>query len=1066
MIYTQVFLKGLEYVPLKLLVSDKRLYSVESARSAILSHVGIGVRGVTTLTTLMQLKSAWALKDGLYSLTNTPSMIVSLGNTAVDLGYWAHHQYKISRGEGIEAPSHYLVQEGISAGLDTLGTMAFVGMITGDLSWLAWAAGALYSAVGVHHVRCEATQRDTTSKALIAACNNISYYRNLQATIQYINTSDYKLIQQVPTEACLAKVKSRADILFRKDDNTYYIYCAGEEDKSARTKKIIGRHKTFFSEGMWPAGSESMTIKDESQLAKIKYIAKDLIISEPIVKEYTASVPYWLLKGSPSEADIELIIRGEKIIFSEETVDEITSHHLYLKNQSGKFDNIIISLRLPCFDLLLEKTSHQILPTDAGYGELSEFATGAVISQRLTASNNNIAALLELVFGGFGYVNNNPDQEAANFARIVHLYQKIKDLYDQKNYAAVLHETAIIGSNSTMVINNTYKLPPHLAWQIILYYRLTTLIESVDKLREFRDEFQNYSKYIYDAANESKPWYCTHWETVKQSLEKIVEFAMQQFIVAASKATTAEDKLLFLSFITKSYNYCDNWYDILKSDEQKFWAASIYLSLDKKEECKLFFDKIKDLNSLIKSKNDGEFTGRVLALLEDINSLQHNDILLSATRGEFTLGNEALVQHVLGLIDKNKLTDAARYLETSGEFQGKSIARAYYLFTVSKGTNIMGTLRELFKEASRPLDFWRILDSVISKCLDSTKYTQQAFIGFRANAKLLGWRKICLDNIQRFNLGFEDKIKTDKLISYSLYYIEQFIRWIGQQDVTLTDETVKKCIDEWMDLGHQIILGENNLSLISEIEGLLHSVSFSHMDGDEINKYTPFDVPADGDCGFHIFGITRKQGIDLLSRHVKSQRWVSKVIFGDNQREDIINMLLDDLECKNDTQYERSKENFANNLILVEAYLQSLSQPGVFLPHNQNASSVMDALALLLSKNLRIFMLNEEGMLSVSSSNIHHPSFETIDVLFTSAVGEAQQLSDLNHYVRLGKLPVHIIEMRETASEDETLPATEGPALPRVSKQSIFTPKQPLSTDLGNESAFMGKATAETNMSY
>ncbi len=540
---------------------------------------------------------------------------------------------------------------------------------------------------------------------------------------------------------------------------------------------------------------------------------------------------------------------------------------------------------------------------------------------------------------------------------------------------------------------------------------------------------------------------------------------MQQFIVAASKATTAEDKLLFLSFITKSYNYCDNWYDILKSDEQKFWAASIYLSLDKKEECKLFFDKIKDLNSLIKSKNDGEFTGRVLALLEDINSLQHSDILLSATRGEFTLGNEALVQHVLGLIDKNKLTDAARYLEISGEFQGKSIARAYYLFTVSQGTNIMGTLRELFKEASRPLDFWRILDSVISKCLDSTKYTQQSFIGFRANAKLLGWRKICLDNIQRFNLGFEDKIKTDKLISYSLYYIEQFIRWIGQQDVTLTDETVKKCIDEWMDLGHQIILGENNLSLISEIEGLLHSVSFSHMDGDEINKYTPFDVPADGDCGFHIFGITRKQGIDLLLRHVKSQRWVSKVIFGDNQREDIINILLDDLECKNDTQYERSKENFANNLILVEAYLQSLSQPGVFLPHNQKACSVMDALALLLSKNLRIFMLNEEGMLSVSSSNIHDPGFETIDVLFTSAVGEAQQLSDLNHYVRLGKLPAHIIEMRETASEDEMLPATEGHALPRVSKQSIFTPKQPLSTDLGNDSAFMGKATAEMNMS-
>ena len=125
---------------------------------------------------------------------------------------------------------------------------------------------------------------------------------------------------------------------------------------------------------------------------------------------------------------------------------------------------------------------------------------------------------MELVFGGLGYVNNNPDQEAANFIRIVHLYQKIKDLYDQKNYDAVLNETAIICSDSTMMINNnTYKLPPHLAWQINLYYRLTTLIESGDRLHEFRDEFQSYSKYIYDAANESKPWYCTHWEMVKKS---------------------------------------------------------------------------------------------------------------------------------------------------------------------------------------------------------------------------------------------------------------------------------------------------------------------------------------------------------------------------------------------------------------------------------------------------------------------------------------------------------------------------------------------------------------------
>lgn len=1044
MIYTQLFLKGVEYVPLKWFVSDRQLYNAESLRSSVLSYVGMGVRGVSVLTTGMQIKSAMALKDGLFSLANSPFLLVSLANTGVDIGYWAHHKYKLSRGEAIEDPSHYLVQEGVGSGLDTLGSFIFMGMITGGFGWLTWAAGALSGGSGVHHYHCEATRRDMTSKSLIAACSNITYHRNLQASLQYIDAATYKLIQQAPTEAGLAKVRSRADILFRKEANSYSIYFAAEDNKAPIRKKIPGDHQRVFSEGDWPAASEITTLTDEYDLAKMKYIAKDIILNEPIMKEYTANVPYRLLKGCPKATDLELIIRGEEIVFSEETSDQTITYYIYIKNQTDGYDRISIAERLPCFDLLLNSTNYQALPTDAQYREMSEFATATVIAQRLKDSNRHIKSQLESVFGGLCYVNDNPDQEAANFARIMHLYQQIKDNYDQKNHDAVIDGTTVVGHDGHMVMNNIYRLPPHLAWQMILCFRFTTLIESPNRLSDFRNEFQAYSKYIYDAAKKSKPWYCTHWETVKKSLEQMVEYAMQQFIVAANNATAKKDKLHYLSFITKSYNYCSNdWSDILKSDELKFWAASIYYSLDEKEQCELFLRKIKDLSSLIRTKNDGDFTENALVMLDDVNSGQHSDILMSAARGDFALKDEMLLQNALSLLDKNKLSLAQRFLDTSREFHGKSTARAYCLFITSHRTDIMGTLNLLLKEPVRTLDFWRILDHVISKCLESTQYAPKAINKIHANAKLWGWRKICLDYIQKFNLSFEYKIQTDELVDYALGYIKHFIHLINQQNADLTDVFIKEQIDEWIELGHQIIRGENGSSLVSEIELLLNSISFSHVDGEVINKYIPFDVPADGDCGFHVFGITRKEGIDLLLKHVKSQTWVSKVLFGDHQRKDIIDILLDDLEFKNNTRYERTQENFVDNLARIEAYLHSLLTPGVYLPHNQKAASVMDALALLLSKNLRVFMPNERDELSISSSTIHDPNFETMDVLFISAKGYSHKLTDLNHYTRLRQLPTRITEMTaaDTPKEDSSSPSPTAPAHGRVSNGGMFKSK-------------------------
>ena len=104
------------------------------------------------------------------------------------------------------------------------------------------------------------------------------------------------------------------------------------------------------------------------------------------------------------------------------------------------------------------------------------------------------------------------------------------------------------------------------------------------------------------------------------------------------------------------------------------------------------------------------------------------------------------------------------------------------------------------------------------------------------------------------------------------------------------------------------------------------------------------------------------------------------------------------------------------------AYLEQLSTPKVWLPHNQANESVLDALAFALGNNLRVFVSDAKGALQLSGINIYRNDFPMIDILYTSAVGFSADGSALNHYIRLLKLTSNVVELATEQAPPQTSP--------------------------------------------
>lgn len=241
---------------------------------------------------------------------------------------------------------------------------------------------------------------------------------------------------------------------------------------------------------------------------------------------------------------------------------------------------------------------------------------------------------------------------------------------------ADIHQQELCNLLTTAIIDGNLNNDKSNKFWLDKYIRLLSYAESITLLSQFREQFQEYTQIISDSERLSKDWYDAHWNKVKIAMKQILEFALQQLIVAASNANTREEKLAYLSHIDLKYNFNEDWYNLL-NDELKFLAAHIYHSLGEKDKFNLFWEHILDLPTLIKSKNNAEFTEQALMLLEEMDPFQHRQILLQSQVADRFITDQILFNHVVKLIETGKLNEASCFLQEVNSFNGKHTLNAY-----------------------------------------------------------------------------------------------------------------------------------------------------------------------------------------------------------------------------------------------------------------------------------------------------------------------------------------------------------------------------------------------------
>lgn len=552
--------------------------------------------------------------------------------------------------------------------------------------------------------------------------------------------------------------------------------------------------------------------------------------------DYLNNSSFQILSGKPDKLIKEQIKNGSIICLSQEAEDDTSIFYLNIRNQQGRIDRIVIEEPLSCFTELEDESDYILLPDSQHYATVYDFALQYVININIMARLETIKNLLDKTFDGLNYDKTQP--EAANIARVVHLYQSVKGFFESKDYDQVIQQTNLFLHENNNTINPLYRLPPHLIWQAIVGFRLLAYAESDALLLQFRDQYQEYSQYIYDSANQSKPWYNANWTEVRRSLKHILRFAFQQLIIAADKAVTPEEKLQYLDLLTQTYHYHPLWTKILKSDAFKFNVAHLYFNLRNKEKCILFMSNISDLSGLIKSNKQAEFTGQALAILEEIDTIQHQKLLLETEREAYAIDDTMITTSFFKLLANKNFKAAYQLLNESSDFKGKQTAKAAYTFESSNQTQLLEALQQLLLETHKDLAYWQLFYNLLIKCVASTQYAPNSGGQIYAQAMLYGLIKICTDYIQKFPISFELKRETSKMSVYAMQAIRSFVARTSSAPI---EDLVKKLLQK----GHECIRGENGLSVIAEIERILVAISYLHIEENSKHHYLPVEAFAD-----------------------------------------------------------------------------------------------------------------------------------------------------------------------------------------------------------------------------
>lgn len=747
-------------------------------------------------------------------------------------------------------------------------------------------------------------------------------------------------------------------------------------------------------------------------------------LSIPRIDGYLSGCIIRLINQKPNESIKKLILSGKEICFSKEIFNENAEFYIHFKNKNNQFESVRV-LDYPAGFKLLDMKPEIIINSDQlAHEEFLELAKSHLIHAYLMSSMRTIEMQLNAQFDGLSYQEN--QLPIVNDARIEYFHQQALNFFREKNYEALIQLTNHTEEKGKYLISDTYKIPAHLVFKTLIYCRLSSYLDSPERLKDFRSEYEKYVSYISSSANESKIWYGYHWSAVKTALENVLKYSFQQFIIASQAAKSKEEALLYLSYINQHYHSATDWFNLL-DDELKFWAAYRYHHLDQKENCSIFYNRIIDLPGLIQKKQNKNLTTSALHLLETVDQPKHADLLAEVAKGNLVAEGKSLLLYAISLLTQKAYTQAKTWMNGSVNFSGKKTAQAICLYESSHGADVFGALSLLMEEGEeKHFAYWYLLYKIVKGCLASIRYAPHQEGVSESNARLCGFLKICADQLQSFHIPFELKKEVETDMPIAMNSIKQFISKQTRKDKFISDEELNEKVNELIQVGHHCMRGDQAFNLVDEMKNILKTLSYEFVEGNIKYHYFSMDVPADGDCAFHVFGISRKEGINLLLQHVENRSWASELKDSHAGRKSVIEILLTDLEIKNNQKYDRTEYTFSENIFLIKNYLKTLLKSGTWMPYNQNACSVLDALAFLLNKNLSIFESNAKGELVLASSVVHDVSFERIEMLATSASGFSHEYKYLNHYTQLVKIPEQMAEL------------VDYPKQVRVSQQGLF----------------------------
>jgi hypothetical protein len=522
-LYGHLLLQAVQLIP-EWIFASEYLDSGKIIKNNLLSYGSLSLRAVSIVSACTQLKYAKNLKGGIFSLAYTPLHLATLANAGIDLGYYGYQQYKNSRGEAIEDPAHYRLKDGIDYGMTTLSMLAFSSMLSGGFAWLPLAAGFFYGADALDKLNAETSLQESTAKALIAAITNTQYYWNLQAKAEYLRNCRINIINKLSHED-IKKIKANTDIFIVRRVNSnhdvwYELHFLDIEKNTPTRAHYNGPYKKH-----WGTENDIMVLSD-NQVKRIKFFTRKAIFSEPIVKKYTGVCSYSIINGYPNEEKRKRIIKGHEICFSKDSGEKKSSFTLFIKDNLTGYTKISLPDNVEFFSLLDEKNNVCIYYNQKNYAEISEFATEIIINHALTSSWNNIDRLLASTFQGLSYREG--QLEPANIARIVHFHRQANIFFKDKDFNSLITLTNSYQYKNVTVISKTYQLPPHLAWQIILGARLLAYMQTEELLLAFREQYQQYTQYIYESAFKSKTWYKENWQTVHNNMKQILQVAISK----------------------------------------------------------------------------------------------------------------------------------------------------------------------------------------------------------------------------------------------------------------------------------------------------------------------------------------------------------------------------------------------------------------------------------------------------------------------------------------------------------------------------------------------------------